>query len=446
MRASAPYRPEILLLAALMALAAVATWRGLQPQAGPVAVDMVAPAPAPVGLEDTAAIARLQERLRRAPGDADAAALLGLALLQRARATGDPGLYGPAEEALEVALRGEEHHLDAMLGRAMLALARHQFAEALDWGERARAVAPGRAAVYGVLVDAQVELGRYDEAVAAAQRMVDIRPDLDSYSRVAYLRELHGDVAGAIEAMGLAAEAGAPGAEDTAWALVQLGNLHLGRGELASAEDAYTRALLGRPGYAHAEAGLGRILVARGRPAEAAELYEQVVARLPAPEHAIYLGELYAALGRAEDAERMRELVRAMQRLSAAAGVDVDLELALFEADHGANPAGLVERAAAAYTRRPSLVAADALAWARFKAGDLPGALADSQAALRLGTRDPALRLRAGLIAAAAEEGAAAREHLTIALAGAPALTPAQAAAGRAALAALPAAEGASDG
>lgn len=406
-------RPEVLLLAALLALAAVAAWRGLEPPA-------VAPpaAPAARGPDDPRTIARLQERLRRAPDDAEAAAALGLALLQRARETGDPGLYAPAEAALQAALRAEPAQLDAMIGQGALALARHRFAEALGWGERARAAAPRRAAVYGVLVDAYVELGRYDEAVAAAQQMVDLRPDGDSYSRVAYLRELHGDLPGAIAAMGLAAEAGAPGAEATAWALVQLGHLQLAAGDAAAAETAYAEALAGRPGYPHAEAGLARALAARGQLAEAAARYEAVVARLPLPEYAVALGDLYEAMGRPEDAARQHELVRAMQGLSAGAGVDVDLELALFEADHGGDPAAAVEQARAAYARRPSVLAADTLAWALHRAGAREEAARYSAEAMRLGSRDPGMRLRAGLIAHAAGDDTAAREHLSLALAG----------------------------
>jgi tetratricopeptide (TPR) repeat protein len=305
-----------------------------------------------------------------------------------------------------------------MIGQGSLALARHRFAEALGWGERARAVAPRRAAVYGVLVDAYVELGRYDQAVAAAQQMVDIRPDGDSYSRVAYLRELHGDLPGAIAAMGLAAEAGAPAAEATAWALVQLGHLHMAAGDEAAAEAAYAQALAGRPGDPHAEAGQARALAARGQLAEAAARYEAVVARLPLPEYAVALGDLYEAMGRPEDAARQRELVRAMQGLSAGAGVDVDLELALFEADHGLDPAAAVDQARTAYARRPSVLAADALAWALHRAGAHEEASRYSAEALRLGTRDPAMRLRAGLIAYAAGDNMAAREHLSLALMG----------------------------
>ena len=49
-----------------------------------------------------------------------------------------------------------------------------------------------------VTVDALVELGRYDEAATALQRMVDLKPNLAAYARVSYFRELHGDLDGAL--------------------------------------------------------------------------------------------------------------------------------------------------------------------------------------------------------------------------------------------------------
>jgi tetratricopeptide (TPR) repeat protein len=435
MRAVAARRPEVLFLAALLALAVVATWRMAEQPSGPVGVDISMPAVAGPG--DPRSIARLQERLRRNPNDVDAAASLGLALLQRARETGDPGLYAQAEQALQLALAREPDHVEALVGQGALALARHHFAEALEWGERASAAAPQLAAVYGVLADAYVELGRYDEAVAAAQRMVDIRPGIDSYSRVAYLRELHGDLPGAAAAMAMAVEAGTPGAENAAWASVQLGNLRLAQGDVAGAKEVFAGALAQRPGYPHAEAGLARVAAARGELAAAARGYEAALARLPLPEFAIALGDIYEAQGLADEAMQQRGLVRAMQQLNAGAGVDVDMELALFDADHGPDPQATVAKARAAYDRRPSIYAADALAWALHRAGRDDEAAQYSVQALRLGTRDPALRLRAGLIAAARGDTAAAREHLLIAHAGAATLTPTQVREATQALAAL---------
>ena len=97
--------------------------------------------------------------------------------------------------------------------------------------------------------------------------MVDLRPDLASYSRVSYLRELHGDLPGAIEAMELAVEAGGPSVENTEYVRVQLGHLHLARGDLAAAEAAFHAALDRLPDYVHATAGLARVRSARGSPA-----------------------------------------------------------------------------------------------------------------------------------------------------------------------------------
>ena len=170
-------------------------------------------------------MSRLQARLQRQPEDAPAYAQLASLYLQKARETGDPAYYGKAEGAIqEVARRNADDPLALVLG-GTLQLARHDFAGALSSGERAVAVAPRSAAAYGVLGDAALELGQYERAVAAFQDMIDLRPDLASYSRVAYARELHGDLPGATEAMQLAVNAGAPRTEGANWARVQLGHL-----------------------------------------------------------------------------------------------------------------------------------------------------------------------------------------------------------------------------
>src|SRR5687768_10892719 len=155
----------------------------------------------------------------------------GLVALTRARATADPTYYRQAEGALTKALAARPDDPDVLVGTGALALARHEFAEALTWGERARAAAPKKAAVYGVIGDAQVELGRYDEALDTIQTMVDLKPDAASYSRVSYLRELHGDLDGAVVAMRRAADASAAG-EPAAWTRLHLGHLLLREGRV----------------------------------------------------------------------------------------------------------------------------------------------------------------------------------------------------------------------
>ncbi|MCI0396003.1 MAG: hypothetical protein L0322_13835, partial [Chloroflexi bacterium] len=162
---------------------------------------------------------------------------------------------------------------------------------------------------------------------------------------------------------------------------------------------------------------LARVAAAHGHYGKAIALYQSIVQRLPLPEFAIPLGELYEITGQADQARQQYDLVRAIQQLNAAAGVDVDLELALFDADHGVDPAAALEKARAAYSRRPSIYAADVLAWTLYRNGRYEEAWTYSQQALRLGTRDALLHYHAGMIAQALGRETAAHRHLQEALA-----------------------------
>src|SRR5207253_11467462 len=137
---------------------------------------------------------------------------------------------------------------------------------------------PYKSFAFGVIGDAQVELGKYDEAVDTFQKMVALRPDLSSYARVSYARELYGDLPGAIDAMQQAVEAGSPAAENTAWTRVQLGNLYFNSKQLDKAEAEYNDALQGYPDYLHALAGLAQVRAAEGNLDEAIRLYKQALA------------------------------------------------------------------------------------------------------------------------------------------------------------------------
>jgi tetratricopeptide (TPR) repeat protein len=91
-------------------------------------------------------------------------------------------------------------------------------------GRLAIRVAPYSANPYGIEGDALLELGRYPQAFAAFQKMVDLKPNLSSYARVSYARELSGDLPGAITAMRMALDAAAGDREGYAWTAVQLGS------------------------------------------------------------------------------------------------------------------------------------------------------------------------------------------------------------------------------
>ena len=227
-----------------------------------------------------------------------------------------------------------------------LALTRHQFRDALVWARRSLAVAPARVAPLGVRADALIELGRYREGFATIDRRLELRPDLPSYSRASYARELQGDRVSAIALMGLAVNAGGPGTESRAWTRVQLGLLRFGGGDLDGAEREMRRALSERPGDARATAGLARVIAARGELDRAAALYSRAIDRVPLPEYPAALAEIHLAQGDAAAAREDLALVGAMQQLLAANGSNVNLDISAIDADfHTPRAAGHRPRA-----------------------------------------------------------------------------------------------------
>ena len=413
-----------------MATAAASLFGGLltdSPSAGPVKTTSSAvPGRLVEGFSpgDTKAYIRFLEReVAGASPGARPLTLLGLAYQQRARETGDPSFYPRSKAALLRALalemrsdlRGERFL--TVTGLASLAASQHRFQEARDLATRARGLSPDSAAPYGILGDALIELGRYREAFAAFDRMVELKPSLTSYARVSYARELIGDIRGAKAAMTLAVEAGASNSEPSAWALVQLGNLRFDTGRMGAARAAYRAALASFPGYVHAEAGLARVEAARGRYERAIRLYRRTVDRLPLPQHAAALGDVLLVTGRRAEARRAYALVAAIDRLFRANGVRTELETALFDLDHDRRLHDALARAREALRERPSIEAEDVIAWALAKNGRCAEARQHSVRALRLGTKDALKLFHRGVIERCLGEPATARSFFARALA-----------------------------
>lgn len=361
-------------------------------------------------------IEALQSLARASPRDADVRASLGAAYLQRVRETGDAGFYSRAQDVLASALALDPQNLDATVANATLALARHDFRDGERLALRARAIAPQALAWYPALVDARVELGRYDAAARTLQRFVDLKPTLASYARVSYFRELRGDLPGAVAAMRLAVSAGGDAPENVAYVQTLLGGLEFVRGRLGASGRAYRLALARLPGYVPAAAGLAGVEAARGDYNPAIGRLRRASARLPLPQYVIALGEIELAAGRQAQARRDLALVGAEEKLLAANGVNTDVELALFEANHGD-----ADRAVAfgrkAWAQAPSVRSADALGWALTHGGHPGAGLRWADRALKLGSRDPNFLYHAGISALRAGRHALARRHLGRALA-----------------------------
>ena len=362
-------------------------------------------------------VAALETSVETDPGDGASWVQLGTAYARRAVETGDPSFYDLSARAFD---RAEELVPDdpaLLLGRGALALSLHRFDQAERLGEEAVAELPANADALAILVDAQVELGRYDEAAATLQEMLDVRPGLPALARTSYLRELNGDLAGAQEAMRRAIRASTPSRFDLATVNALLGGLSLADGDLARAGERYDEALRLYPGHIEAQLGRARVLAGRGQVEEATNEVQVVVDRMPSPAALTLLAELQHVAGdTAAEAETVA-LVRLTASLQEQAGQIVDLELALLEADVGTDPSRAVELARRSYDARPdNIFAADAFAWALLRASDVEAAVPFAEQAVRLGTANPLLRYHAAEVFAAAGDDERAATHLEAAL------------------------------
>ena len=322
-----------LLAAAVLGLRAISR-RQLKPEAASQGSAEASRKLTPADLRIKAA----QSKISQAPDEPDGYNQLASAYSQKARETGDFSFNAKVEAALTRSLDVAPDNYDALKLRAKLLLTYHRFREALEVARRAQALRPQDHDVYGALTDALVELGEYEAAVEAAQTMVDLRPDTASYSRISYLRQLYGDMEGAIEAMLTAVKAASPqDPENLAWCRVQLGNLLVNSGRLAEGEREFERALQTFPDYHMALEAQARARIAAGDLESAIALYKREQERNPAAaDAALALGDLYTRKGYTEEAKRQYELFQSLEHANAAAENDWH-HLIYFWADHNQN-------------------------------------------------------------------------------------------------------------
>jgi len=360
-----------------------------------------------------ARIAALEAAVEANPQDLPSWQALGGAYTDRAIYSSDPTFYNLADRALDRAAELEPGNLSTMLGRANLSLSLHDFRAARRLGGRIVAEDPFSAEAHGVLVDAEVELGHYRAATRRLEQMLEVDPGLPALSRTSYLRELHGDLDGAVLALQQADVAGASRGPAAAAALTLLGDVLRKRGDDGAAEAAYQRALRIYPELIAAEVGIARLLASDGNRPRAIKVLTALTERLPQPAALTLLGELLALEGREAEAADAFALVEATAALQRDAGQDTDLEMALFAADHGDGPAAAVRLGRRAWRARPdNIYAADALAWALHRAGRDTEALPLMRRALRLGTSDALLRYHAAEVFAGAGRDQQARQQL----------------------------------
>lgn len=220
-----------------------------------------------------------------------------------ARVTGEHGHYYPGalqiiEELLNRKELSEDILFQALSLKSSVLLSQHDFENALICSNKAIAINPYNAQIFGTLTDALVELGEYEKAVQTADKMVNIRPDLRSYARISYLREIHGDVDGAIDAMKKAVKAGYPGLEQSAWTRFTLGNIYNTYGKLNEAQKEYQMTLAERENYPFAIGALANIEFQKENYEETEVLLKQAINIIPEFSFNVQLAELYKKTNR----------------------------------------------------------------------------------------------------------------------------------------------------
>ncbi len=342
-----------------------------------------------------------QDLIRREPDDYTNYSHLGEAYIQKARETGDTAYYDKAEEVLKKALELYPGSYASVVFLGQVNSAKHDFQEALFYAEKAVALRPGESYAYGILGDAHVELGEYDKAQSAYQKMLALSPNLYSYSRMSYIRELRGDTEGAKEAMQKAIEDGIDKKltdENIAWAQYILGEVYFNSGDLNKAEEQYEASEKTYENYYYAVAGLAKVRAARKKYEEAIELYKKAIDAIPLPVFISSLGEVYEKIGNMEQAKKQYDLVEYIGLLSKINKVIYNRELALFYADHEMKLKEALELAKKELEIKKDIFTYDTLAWALYKNNRLKEALDASLSSLRLGTKDAKLFFHAGMI------------------------------------------------
>jgi tetratricopeptide (TPR) repeat protein len=359
-----------------------------------------------------ATIRSLQTHLRMYPNDFKAFDQLGASYIQKGRETADASYYELAKQALDKSLdlvSNDPAAASAKTHMAVVAMAEHQFEDALSWAQAALALGSGDPSPWAMVGDALTDLGEYGRAAEAYARLRDpLHPEDESggaayerNSRLAYLQFLKGDAPGAIKlmraAIAVAVTLRLP-AENVAWSQYQLGEICFKSGDLAGAEQAYRAGLEMDPHSYRNLAGLGEVRTAQERYPEAIALYQKALAVVPFPAYAAALYDLDLQVGRSDDARQQLALVEFISKLNPLNERLFYRELALFYADHNLKLKESVDLAKKELEVRHDIYTWDILAWVLFKNGRIPEAAEAMDKALALGTGDALLDFHAGMI------------------------------------------------
>ena len=257
-------------------------------------------------------VGELMQKIASNPGDVKSRMQLAVIYISEARITGEhPYYYTSILNILDGVLNLEPNNFEALVLKSSVKMSQHKFGEAKQLAETAKNLNPDNAYVYGILVDANVELGDYKAALAHSDKMQALKPSLESYARASYLREIFGDYNGSIKAMELAMNAGLPGSEPYCWSAITLAELYSKTGDLDKAEATCRKVLEVRPSYSFAFGQLAEIAMKKQQYELALLLLDSAAAIIPEFSFHEMMADVYAAQGNEKKArEKYADVAR----------------------------------------------------------------------------------------------------------------------------------------
>ena len=334
----------------------------------------------------------LMLKIDKDPRDIKSRLKLVTIYLAEARITGEHPYYYPAVlKITDGILSMEPQNFEALTYKSSVLMSQHRFADAKRVAESAKKINPDNAYIYGVLVDANVELGNYEEAIRMSDIMQGLKPSLESYSRASYLREIYGDYPGSIQAMVMAVQAGLPGSEPYCWSKKTLGYLYEQTGDLKRAERQYLEILEERPSYAFALEGLARIEKSRKNYDQALKYLDEAAAIMPEVSFHEEMADIYARQGLKEKSEAKFAEVVEMLKTDEASGHIVYLDLAKFYLKFGRYDEALAYGQKEYDARPDNIDVCRAMAEIYFRKNELDKANQMLTSATRTGCKNPEL-------------------------------------------------------
>ena len=342
-----------------------------------------------------------KKAIEATPNSADAYNALALALSRRARETSDPDYYELAGEAVTQSLRLVPDNFEARKIETWIALGKHEFSRALVLARALSKSRPDDILAYALLTDACIETGNYDEAEKAAQWALDMRPgEISGLTRAAYLRELFGDIQGAVDLMQSAYNKTAPSeVEDRAWILTQFAHLQLLNGKPDVAEPALSDALKLFPSYHYALGNMVQVRIAQKRYDEAVGVARKFIVAAPHPENLFVLGETLAQAGKSDESKAVFSNFEVKALAESEGSDNANRELVFYYINHADKPTEGLRIAKREMQSRQDIFTRDAYAWALQANGEFKQALSEMEKALSVGIRDAVFFYHAGIIA-----------------------------------------------